>query len=614
MATDETHSPLELAAIEAAVKNNNITLAASENLRRWLLDARYSDYRGEVLAHIQDGKWKELDDAYWTVIPFGTGGRRGKMYPIGSNAINDRTIGESAQGVADYVLAMDPPIKNLSCAIAYDTRHKSRHFAELCAEIFVGNGFTVYFLDGFRSTPELSFAVRYHKASVGIMVTASHNPPSDNAVKVYWSSGAQVLPPHDRGIIEGVLNAGQLKRTPFGIAVEGGQVKFTQDEVDTAFIKAVAAQGLGGPRDLKILYTPLHGVGASAVVPALLADGFKSVTIYGPHEAADSDFTNVPGQVANPENPAVFDGPVEHAKQHGFELVMASDPDCDRLGVAAPKTKSLTGPWGTFTGNQIGALLCEYILATRKKLGTLSPDHYVVKTLVTTELVRKIATSYNVRTEGDLQVGFKYIAETMDRVGPDKFVFGCEESHGYLVGQYARDKDAAIAAMLLAEYAALLKSQGKTLFDALESLYWQHGYHLEKQLSLTMPGSAGMRDMQTIMTRFRAAPPKTLAGMRVIRTRDYLTLNQMLYDPAGQPVGTLTPFEGPKGDMVIMELSEPGNFIAARPSGTEPKIKFYMFTCEAPEMLGDLAETHEKLLSRIKSLEADLAAFAKISV
>ncbi len=189
MATDDIHSPLELAAIEAAVKNNNITLAASENLRRWLQDARYSDYRAEVLAHIQDGKWKELDDAYWTVIPFGTGGRRGKMYPIGSNAINDRTIGESAQGVADYVLAMDPPVKNPSCAIAYDTRHKSRHFAELCAEILVGNGFTVYFLDGFRSTPELSFAVRYHKATVGIMVTASHNPPSDNAVKVYWSSG-----------------------------------------------------------------------------------------------------------------------------------------------------------------------------------------------------------------------------------------------------------------------------------------------------------------------------------------------------------------------------------------------------------------------------------------
>ncbi|MGC4003162.1 MAG: hypothetical protein QM811_08520 [Pirellulales bacterium] len=248
----------------------------------------------------------------------------------------------------------------------------------------------------------------------------------------------------------------------------------------------------------------------------------------------------------------------------------------------------------------------------RKKAGLLSPQHYVVKTLVTTELVRKIADSYGVRTEGNLQVGFKYIGQTMDAVGPDKFVFGCEESHGYLVGQYARDKDAGVAAMLLAEYAATLKSQNKTLHDAMASIYWQHGYHLEKQLSLTMPGSAGMRDMQIIMARFRTAPPKSLAGMRVIETRDYLELLKNSYDKDGHPTALPEPFFGPKGDMVIMELSAPGNFIAARPSGTEPKIKFYMFTYESPEQLADLEEAKQQLTTRIKALEDDLAAFAKL--
>ncbi|MDX1962426.1 MAG: phospho-sugar mutase [Pirellulales bacterium] len=602
-----------LAQVDAAVAAQKLTAGAAVNLRKWLLDQRYAAYLPEVFAHLQAGQWQQLDDVFWTVIPFGTGGRRGRMYPIGSNAINDRTIGESAQGVADYVLGLSLPGQP-SCAIAYDTRHRSRHFAELCAEIFAGNGFQVYFLDGYRSTPELSYAVRHTGATVGVMVTASHNPPSDNAVKVYWSTGGQVLPPHDKGIIACVLNAGELKRVPFTQALSSGQVKYVEAEIDPAFIKQLAAQGLPGPRELKILYSPLHGVGASAVLPALAADGFTNVELFAPHAQPDGDFPNVPGHVANPENPRVFDAAIEQAQATGVDLVLASDPDCDRLGCAAPLTKNTAGAWGTFTGNQIAALLCEYLLSQRKAAGTLSPRHYVVKTLVTSEVIRKIADSHGVRCEGNLQVGFKYIGQAMDQHGPELFVFGCEESHGYLVGQYARDKDAAVAAMLLAEYAARLKATGKTLHDALAAIYWQYGYHLEKQVSLTMPGSQGMKDMQTIMGRFRTNPPRKLGNENVREVRDYQSLTKVTATSSGwsQPV----PFDGPMGDMVILELAgadaPEGNFIAARPSGTEPKIKFYTFAYEPAELLGDLAETAQKLSGRIEGWQRDLAEFGKV--
>jgi phosphoglucomutase/phosphomannomutase len=602
--------PAALAALESAVLTQKLTPAAAANIKIWLTDERYDEYLGELHGHIRGELWQQLDDAYWNIIPFGTGGRRGRMYAIGSNTINDRTIGESAQGLADYVLSLDPPPANPSCAIAYDTRHRSRHFAELCAEIMAGNGFTVFFLDGYRSTPELSFAVRYHRACVGIMVTASHNPPSDNAVKVYWSSGGQVLPPHDARIIERVLAAGRLKRMPFENAVAAGKIRFCQEETDTAYVRQVAAQAFPGPRNVRIVYTPLHGVGASAVVPALLADGFQEVDVFEPHAEANGDFPNVPGHVANPENPAVFAAPIEYAKATGADLVLASDPDCDRLGCAAPRSQNSAGEWGTFNGNQLAGLLCEYVLACRKKAGTLSPRHYVVKTLVTTELVRKIAESYGARTIGDLQVGFKFIGATMDAAGPDHFVFGCEESHGYLVGQYARDKDAAVAAILLAGLAASLKAAGKTLHDQLDALYWQYGYHFEKQFSLTMPGSQGMRDMLTIMGRFRENPPTILGGMAVREVRDYQSLTKLTAAADGWSAPTA--FEGNAGDMVIVELAANGNFIAVRPSGTEPKIKFYTFAYEPPELLGDLRETRAQLAARINNWEHDLASFAKL--
>ena len=597
-----------LSRLDPAVAEEKLTPSAAANIRRWLTEARYAEYAPQVAQHIAAGKWKELDDVFWTVIPFGTGGRRGRMYPIGCNAINDRTIGESAQGLADHVVecgmrnaecgignAATPHSEfrtpHFSCAIAYDTRHNSRRFAELCASVMTANGFTVYFLDGYRSTPELSFLVRYKQCSCGIMVTASHNPPSDNAVKVYWSTGGQVVPPHDRGIVDRVMNVGEIKRIDFQEAVAGGQVVLCKDEIDERFIEQVVLQRCPGPRDLKIIYSPLHGVGEFAAVPALQADGFSDIEIFAPHREPNGDFPNVPGHVSNPENPAVFDAIIERARQTGAELILATDPDCDRMGAAAPRTKDKTGPWGTFSGNQLGALLADFVCDERKKAGRLTRDHFLVTTLVTTPLIRRIGEGYGVRTFDNLHVGFKWIAQQIDEAGADKFVFGTEESHGFLVGQYVRDKDGAAACMLMAELAATVKAAGKTLFERLEALYWQHGYHAEGQVNIFMQGSAGMARMQALMQQLRTNPPRALGGIAVRQVRDFLTST-------------------PRGDMVILDLAEPGYSVAVRPSGTEPKVKFYLFGFVPAEQLHLLDEARQATNERMAAIEADLRQLA----
>jgi phosphomannomutase len=589
--------------IAAAHKDGKLTAGAVENIQQWLQQSRYETYLPQLLEHIEKEQWKPLDDAFWTVIPFGTGGRRGRMYPLGCNVINDRTIGESAQGLADYVNSQ-PGMSNPTCAIAYDTRHNSRHFSELCASIMVANGFRVYFLDDYRSTPELSFLVRYKQCSCGIMVTASHNPPSDNAVKVYWSNGAQVLPPHDKAIIQRVMTTDKIHTVPFAAAVSEGKVIFCRDEVDAAFLREVKAQSFPGPRDLKIIYSPLHGVGASGVMPILEQDGFRDVSIFEPHKEPSGDFPNVPGHVSNPENVAVFNAIITEAQATGADLILATDPDCDRMGAAAPITSNKQGAWGTFNGNQLSVLLCDYVLSQRKKQGSLSPKHYVVKTLVTSDMIRRIADSYGVRNCGDLQVGYKYIAQTIDAEGPAEFVFGAEESHGYLVGQYARDKDAVVACMLMAELAAQVKAEKKTLHEKLESLFWQHGYHAEKQLNVTMTGSEGMARMKALMAAMRTTPPVAIAGMQVKQIRDYGTLT------CKTPGSAAVPMSGPQGDMVILDFAEEGNFIAIRPSGTEPKVKFYMFTYVPAEQLHLLSATQQAMQERIAAWEKDLQTIA----
>ena len=344
-----------------------------------------------------------------------------------------------------------------------------------------------------------------------------------------------------------------------------------------------------------------------AVVPVLQRDGFTDVHIYGPHENPSGDFPNVPGHVSNPENQAVFDKPIEYGQEISADLILATDPDCDRIGCAAPLTLDPKGPWRTFNGNEIGAILTQYILSKRAQTGTLGEHDYIVKTLVTTELTRRIAEGFGVRCVGDLLVGFKYIAEVIDREGPDQFAFGTEESHGYLVGQYCRDKDGAVACMLMSELAAELKQQKLSMNDYLCDLHRQHGCHREMLINLFMEGSEGMAAMKRLMKTFREAPPQQLAGIPLKQIRDYG--NATRTDLSSGDSQTL---EGPVGDLVIMDLAEEGNYVAVRPSGTEPKIKLYMFTrLPAEESKRDLVQASENLGSRLESLEADIRQYAK---
>jgi phosphomannomutase len=612
-----------LSLLEAAVKARKLSSSSAENLRTWLTAPYLAEYLPLVLERIAAGKWKELDDAFWTTIAFGTGGRRGRMYPIGCNAINDRTIGETAQGLADYVKELLKK-ESLSCAVAYDTRHRSRQFAELCAEIMAAAGYTVYFLDGCRSTPELSFAVRYKKCHCGLIITASHNPPEDNAVKVYWSTGGQLLPPHDTASIQRMQQVTWIHRIPFAEALAAGKILFCQKEVDEAYVAAVLKQSIPGPRDLKIIYSPLHGVGATAVLPALQQAGFHDVEVFGPHAHPDGDFPNVPKHIANPENAAVFEAIIQRARQSGADLILASDPDADRLGCAVPgdcpdsgtirnmvagkmglSPSAKASGWTTLTGNQIGSLLADFLLEVKKVAGNLTTGHYVVKTLVTTELIRRIADSYQVKTFGNLSVGFKYIGGEMDSRGTEQFVLGVEESYGFLVGDHARDKDAAVAAMLLAELAARLKASGRTLGDKLDELFLRFGCHTEGQISVQMPGEKGLEDMNALMARFRTRPPESLGGLKLVKMRDYL--QQVTMTP-GKPPQRL---DGPKGDLVFLDL-EGGNAVAVRPSGTEPKIKFYLFAFDPPEDSADLPAVKAAQAQRLQALGAELRTFSGV--
>lgn len=609
-----------LDAIAAAHAAGTITDHSATTMRAWLIEPRYAEFAAELAALIDAAKWKDLDDAYWTVIPFGTGGRRGRMYPVGSNAINDRTIGESAQGLADYVRSVLPSGETPTCTIAYDTRHRSEHFAKLCTEILLANGFRVFYLRGVRSTPELSYAVRYTKSSCGIMVTASHNPPSDNAVKVYWAGGVQVLPPHDKGIIDHVMTADAIRREPFEEGVASGRVLFIEEEVDAAFVAAVLQQSAPGPRGISILYSPLHGVGATAVVPVLRGAGFEKLRVFGPHEKPDGDFPNVPGHVANPEVPAVLEAVIAEAIGAGDDLVLASDPDCDRLGAAAPLARTAGSPWSVLTGNQLCALLCEQAIAARVARGQSRPGDYVVTTLVTSGLVRRVAESHGIEVDDTQLVGFKWICSAMDRHGPDRFVFGTEESHGYLAGTHVRDKDAAVAALLMSEQTAALAAQGRTPHELLDEFFCSFGCHQERTVNVMFPGASGMERMKEIMATLRATPPQSCGGLDVVRTRDQATLTT--WTPGSSPES----YDGVTSDLIIFDLAglsdagtRPGgrfpplsNAVAARPSGTEPKIKFYLFTAAEPCVANELANTKTMLQKRLDAMEADLRALVGV--
>ncbi len=576
---------------------NRLSVAAFRAVSQWLTDSVFADFVPEIQLLVEDEDIDELEDAFRTHIEFGTGGIRGKMGP-GPNRINLRTIGEAAQGLAQYILKSGiEDARDMGVVIAYDTRNNSDVFARETAAIIAGNGIVARLFDGPRATPHLSFALRQTGAVAGVVISASHNPPSDNGFKAYWIDGGQVVPPHDKNIIAEVGAVERLDRIDYADGVDRGLIEVLDAELDAQYVEKLVDLSLCDARDIRVVYTPLHGVGSTSVVPALQKLGY-SLHLVEAQDVPDGNFPTVAGGVANPEDPGALSISIEEARQVRADIVLASDPDADRLGCALPHPQK---GWDAapeelaINGNQIGAVLCYYILTSLRDQGKLSDRGVVCKTIVTTDLISLVARDFGLIPVDNLLVGFKYIGDVINNLSDDEtFVFGTEESHGYLFTDFVRDKDAAVAAVLLAECAAKLKRQGRTLRDYLDDIYRAFGYFCEVQKSTYREGARGNEEIAQIMTGLREDPPAEIGGYRVIEVVDHQT-NIV----RNVQTGTTRAIQGATGNVLAFTFTEEGHTrVTARPSGTEPKIKYYVSASSADcaDLAGeDLAQTRENI-------------------
>ena len=541
------------------------------------------------------------------MLEFGTGGRRGKMYPVGTNVLNERTMAESARGLADYVTSRKGTGAPRSCVIAHDTRHHSAEFAELCARVLAAAGFKVFFVREPRSTPLLSCAVRHLGCDAGIMITASHNPPSDNGFKCYGQSGGQVVPPDDHGIIECVKAASdrEISEMPLEQALAGGLFVEVLDDLDTVYITAVLSESVGQARELSIVYTPLHGVGETSVARVLETAGFSHISILASQRSPDGDFPNVPDHVSNPEDPRTLEAAIAEARKIGADLVVASDPDADRIGVAVPINRDPHGEWTTLDGNQIGVLIAAFVIKECQARGKLQPDDYLITTLVSTEMTRAIARREGVRVEDDLLVGFKWIGKRIDEAGAHGFLFAFEESHGYLKGTHARDKDAAVAALLFAELAATVKDRKQTVLEYLDDLFIDVGHYGDRLINKVLEGREGVAKIHQLMKSFRTRPPRRLGGLAITEVHDYKAHEIRGLNRDMPP----RPLPQPSGDLLIFHTERPGTRFAVRPSGTEPKIKFYLFARTDMAGPGHLLDAKSETARRLDLMATDLDGY-----
>lgn len=555
-----TQAQMEGKLLEASVKT----------ITEWLLGGEFLEFHDEILALIKKEDWKELNDAFFQQIEFGTGGMRGTM-GLGSARINTRTIGQATEALAQYIETFGDDAKSNGVVVCHEVRNHSRAFAEYITQVLCAHGIRVFLFEDFRSTPELSFATRHLGAQAGIMISASHNPSTDNGYKVYWSMGEQVVAPHDKEIMGRVPNVKSIPTITLDEAQQKGLFTYIGEEIDTVYIDAVLAVSLQKEfRDLSIVYTPLHGTGQTSTLKALKADGFSIVEVEEQMKP-DGNFSSIEGGKPNPEDPKVFQLALQKAKDVGADVVMASDPDADRLGVAVLDQK---GEYQFLTGNQIGVLILDYLLFKRKASGELVSSDVVVKTVVTTDMVYDLCQHYGVRCVGDLLVGFKYIANVMKNLKEDEtFLMGVEESLGYLMGDYAYDKDAAGGAIILAELMAELKAKDENVLKYLENLYREHGYYVETLEGTYFEGADGKQAMETMMEELRKTSPSKLGDEKVYRVIDR-QLGDIL-DPGTDAVIDHT--DADQGNVLIYELSSDGRTKATiRPSGTEPKVKYYI--------------------------------------
>lgn len=564
--------------------------------KQWLSPSFDEKTRKEVQSMIDNADKTNLIESFYKDLEFGTGGLRGIM-GAGSNRMNIYTVGMATQGFANYLKKNFKDKEQISVVVCHDCRNNSRLFAETVANIFSANGIKAYIFDDLRPTPECSFAIRYLKAQAGVNITASHNPREYNGYKAYWEDGAQVLAPHDKGIIDEVN-----KCTVDDVKFEGNKqlIQVIGEDIDEPYLRKIRTISIDPDvikrqHDLKIVYTPLHGAGRVIIPRSLAFWGFDNVHCVPEQMIKDGNFPTV--DRPNPEFAEALTLGLRDAKKLDADILMASDPDADRVGMACKNSK---GQWVLIDGNQTCMIFLWYIISNRKATGKMKPSDFIVKTIVTTELIHKIAEKQHVEMR-DCYTGFKWIArEIALSEGKQQYIGGGEESYGFLAEDFVRDKDAVSACSLLAEICAYAKDNGKTLYDILMDIYKEYGFSKEHTINVERPGKAGAEEIQQMMANFRSNPPKDLGGSTVVLCKDYKTLEARDAD------GNITKLVMPETSNVLQWFCNDGTKVSVRPSGTEPKIKFYI---EVKDVLTDASQYEalsNKAMQKIEAIKQSL--------
>ena len=548
------------------MENQELIKQVTEKAEQWLTPAYDAETQAEVRRMLDNEDKTELIDSFYKDLEFGTGGLRGIM-GAGSNRMNIYTVGAATQGLANYLNKCFKDKKQISVVVGHDCRNNSRKFAEISADIFSANGIKVYLFDDLRPTPEVSFAIRHLGCQSGINITASHNPKEYNGYKAYWDDGAQVLAPHDTAIIEEV---NKVKVSDIKFQGNKDLIQIIGEDVDKVYLEKIHSisidpEVIKRQKDLCIVYTPLHGAGRTLIPWSLKIWGFENVHCVPEQMVKDGNFPTVVSP--NPENAEALTLAIKLAKELDADIVMASDPDADRVGMACKNSK---GEWVLINGNQTCLIFLYYIIRNRIATGKMKPNDFIVKTIVTTELIKAVADKNHIEMR-DVYTGFKWIArEIRLSEGKQQYIGGGEESYGFLAEDFVRDKDAVSACSLLAEICAWAKDQDKTLYDILMEIYLEYGFSKETTVNVVKPGKTGAEEIQAMMNNFRANPPKEIGGSPVVLVKDYKTLK------ATDAQGKVTDLAMPEASNVLQYFTEDGTKISVRPSGTEPKIKFYI--------------------------------------
>ena len=583
--------------MESTIKESiKIDAQTKNKIDSWLKGNYDAETKNSIKELIDNKKEEELVDSFYKELEFGTGGLRGVM-GVGSNRINKYTVGMATQGLSNY-LKKSFPGEKLKVAIAHDSRNNSDLFAKITAEVFSANDIKVYFFNALRPTPELSFAIRHFGCHSGVVITASHNPKEYNGYKAYWNDGAQMIAPHDKNVILEVQKIKEIDEVKF--KRNDSLIEMIGEEVDKLYLQqivdlSISKEAIKRQSDLKIVFTPLHGTGITLVPKVLEQFGFKNITVVEEQSKPDGNFPTV--VYPNPEESEALSLAVKKAKEIDADLVLATDPDADRVGIAVKDNK---GQWVLLNGNQTGSLLLNYMIEAWKEAGKLTGKEFIVKTIVTSNIMNRIAEKNNVKCYNTL-TGFKYIAAKIKELeGVEKFIAGGEESYGYLVGDAVRDKDAIASCAFIAEMAAYAKDKGLTLFGMMVDMYVKYGFYKEKLISITKKGKSGAEDIQTMMKDLRENPPSYLAGAQVKKLLDYEA--QIEKDLINKKE---TKINLPK-ENVLQFITEDESIISARPSGTEPKIKFYMSVKEVISSPRDYEDQSVRLDRKIETIRKDL--------